>query len=257
MRTSIILSLLLVLSLGANYLLFQKKTDVVSENPKNVFTEKSKSSTGTDVVKTNQVYRVETIKQIPVPIVKTIETIKDVDLSKVDEVIKINQELNLKLKEKDLVLNDKEAEIKQWQDKFNKVTVNNRENSAEVKSEVSPVITQEFKRESFLGPKQTIITVTSENPSVTFNGAEKYEIKAKQRKAIFDLSADFNLGDYTLIWGPGYPREKVRYYNGSLLFTLNPDGFIRPYVYYGRNIMPFGRPAEVYGAGVKLTLIKL
>ena len=260
MRTSIILSILLVLSLGANYLLFQKKTDVISENPKNVFTEKSKSSTGTDVIKTNQVYRVETIKQIPVPIVKTIETIKDVDLSKVDEVIKINQELNLKLKEKDLVLNDKENEIKQWKDKFNNIIVNNKENSAEVKSEVSPIITQEFKRESFLGPKQTIITVNSENPSVTFNGAEKYEIKAKQRKAIFDLSADISTGKY--IYRTSY-SQGLQYYNASLKLEFNPDGILRPYLYVGRNtyVPEYFFYESVWstfvGAGLNIKLIKL
>lgn len=142
---------------------------------------------------------------------------------KITSLLEAKMKLELSLSEKDLVLNDKEKQIKTWQDKFNSVTVDNGGNTASVISEVSPKIATVDKREKFYLPKESYTVITSENPSVKFYGLESYQFKNPRQKDFVEL----NLKVQGL-----YLNENIIPYGGAELL-FNPDGRLKPIVGYG------------------------
>ena len=222
---------LLFLSLLLNYNYFNKdKRGSKMETIREIFIEKKTAKDGTNLLVTNKVIKVP-IEKIPDSILTKLKNM-EIEKSKVENIIKINQELQLKLTEKDMILDDKEKELKKWKTKFDEVTVDNKNNTVEVKSDVSPIITQEYKRNRIFGPKETVISVSSNNPNLYFEGATKFEIIPRDKKAFFELSVDVNTGK--LMYQVPY-SQGLRYYNGMLKLEFNPDGTLRPYLYGGAN----------------------
>lgn len=142
---------------------------------------------------------------------------------KITSLLEAKMKLELSLSEKDLVLNDKEKQIKTWQDKYNSVTVDNGGNTASVISEVSPKVATVDKRDKFYLPKESYTVITSENPSVKFYGLESYQFKNPKQKDFVEL----NLKVQGL-----YLNENIIPYGGAELL-FNPDGKLKPIVGYG------------------------
>ena len=93
-------------------------------------------------------------KEASEELLATVRNIKELDKSQILSLLKINAELQLKLDKSNLVVNDAVKEIKVWRDKFNEVTIDNKNDTAKVKSEVSPVIAQYEKRPKWYKPKE-------------------------------------------------------------------------------------------------------
>lgn len=180
----------------------------------------------------------------PKEIVKIVKSIPDLKSSNVVALTETNSQLQLKLGEKDLVINDKENEIKQWKDKYNQVTTN--KDSVKIVSEVSPKIITVEQRERFLGPKEQYTIITSENPSIKFFGNDTYTYKIPQKKNILEITLDGNVSRYLTDYG----------YQATVNLQFNPDGKLRPYIFGGINSENFNVPKSFYGLGTQLLILK-
>lgn len=212
----------------------------------------SKSSTGTNVatIKTPEpVLKPE--KEASEQLLNTVKTIKEINSkSTVTDLTRIVSNLELKLTEKDMIINDKSKQIKVWKDKHNEITVNNDLNEASVKAEVSPVIVGYEKREKWYKSKEGFTSITSENPSIVFNGVEKYTTKNKEVKNILELTFDGEVGKF------GNDKDKL-YYEGLIDVTFNPDGTLRPFIKAGYKSNNFETPSPYYSIGFKYLIFKL
>lgn len=157
-------------------------------------------------------------------LIERVKSIPDLENEKrITSLLEAKMKLELNLGEKDLAINDKEKQIKEWKDKFNRINVNNETNVVSVVSEVSPKIATTSKRDGFLKPKENYTTITSENPSVKFYGVESYQFKNPKQKDFLEL----NLKLQGL-----YVDETLTPYGGAELL-FNPDGKFKPIVGYG------------------------
>jgi|GEM_PF-6049185 len=179
----------------------------------------------------------------------TVKSIPDLEESKrISEITSAKAVLELQLTEKDLVINDKDKQIKEWKDKYNSVKIDNANNKADVISEVSPKIIGSEKREHWYSAKIPYTTITSENPSIKFYGLESYTFKNPKQKNLLELNVNIQ-GTYF--------DEKI-YPQGNAELIFNPDGRLRPYggygYYYDYNEGKFKRIIVVGG---KINLLKL
>ena len=175
---------------------------------------------------------------------KIIKEIPDLKSSKVIALTETNSQLQLKLGQKDLVINDKENEIKQWKDKYNEVTTN--KDSVKVISEVSPKIITVEQREKFFSPKQQYIIVTSDNPSIKFFGNDSYVYKNPEKKNFLEITIDGNVSKYINDFG----------YQSTINLEFNPDGRLRLYIFGGISSNNFNVPKSFYGLGTQLLILK-
>lgn len=173
------------------------------------------------------------------------------DLEKEKEItalMEAKMKLELNLSEKDLAINDKEKQIKEWKDKFNKINVNNETNVVSVISEVSPKIATTEKREKFYLPKETYTVITSENPSVKFYGVESYQFKNPRQKDFLQLNVNAQALYLNEVFIPLTGAEII----------FNPNGKIKPkisYGYYYNNIS--GKLLPYWMGGLSVNLIRL
>lgn len=153
-----------------------------------------------------------------------VKSIPDLENQKqISQLTAVNANLELKLSEKDLAINDKDKQVKEWRDKFNTVNVNNSTNDISVISEVSPVIAVTAKRDKFYSPKISYTVITSENPAVKFYGVESYTFKNPKQKDFLELNLK--------VQGLYLDKQIIPYGGAELLF--NPDGKLKPIVGYG------------------------
>lgn len=153
-----------------------------------------------------------------------VKNIPDLEREKeINSLIEAKMKLELNLSEKDLAINDKEKQIKEWKDKFNKVSVNNQTNVVSVVSEVSPKIATTAKRSGIFKPKESFTTITSENPAVKFYGIESYQFKNPKQKDFVELNLKLQ--------GLYISKQVIPYGGAELIF--NPDGRIKPFAGYG------------------------
>ena len=153
-----------------------------------------------------------------------VKSIPDLENQKqISQLTAVNANLELKLSEKDLAINDKDKQVKEWRDKFNTVNVNNSTNDISVISEVSPVIAVTAKRDKFYSPKESYTVITSENPAVKFYGVESYTFKNPKQKDFVELNLK--------VQGLYLDKQIIPYGGAELLF--NPDGKLKPIVGYG------------------------
>lgn len=186
-------------------------------------------------------------------LLNTVKNINELENAKIIELTKVVTELKLQLTEKNLAVNDAEKQVKMWKDKFNEVTVDNANNTVAVKSDVSPIMVEYEKRPKWYKSKVGYVSITSENPSIVFNGVEKYEAPKKEVKDIFELTFDANTGNYVY---NSKPKDGIRFYDASLNLTINPDGKFRPYVFAGTNTYNLNNYAFFYGVGFRFLLLK-
>lgn len=164
---------------------------------------------------------------------------------KITSLLAANARLELSLSEKDMTLNDAEKQRKVWQDKYNSITVDNAGNTASVTAEVNPKVATVERRDKFYLPKETYTVITSENPSVKFNGMESYTFKNPKQKAAFEL----NLQGRAL-----YLDGQIIPYGGAQA-VFNPDGRVRYIVEHGyyntqQKLLPY------WLGGLQLNILK-
>lgn len=175
-----------------------------------------------------------------------VKGIPDLDNEKkITSLMAANARLELSLSEKDMTLNDAEKQRKVWQDKYNSITVNNADNTASVTAEVNPKVATVEKRDKFYLPKESYTVITSENPSVKFNGMESYTFKNPRQKAAFEL----NLQGRAL-----YLDGQIIPYGGAQA-VFNPDGRVRYIVEHGyyntqQKLLPY------WLGGLQLNILK-
>lgn len=218
---------LLILSVGLNaYLIkfpkIKKETVIVPGAKESTIVYKLPDGNQSATVKIINDYKREL--QNSKRLVERVKGIPDLENEKkLASIIEAKMKLELNLSEKELAINDKEKQIKEWKDKFNRINVNNETNVVSVVSEVSPKIATTSKRDGFLKPKETYTTITSENPSVKFYGVESYQFKNPKQKDFLEL----NLKLQGL-----YVDETLTPYGGAELL-FNPDGKFKPILGYG------------------------
>lgn len=185
-------------------------------------------------------------------VVKSIPELEDE--KKITQLTEAKAFLELQLNEKDLVLNDKDKQIKEWKDKFNSIKVDNSTNQVNVNSEVSPKIASSEKREHWFSPKIPYITITSENPAIKFYGLESYTFKNPQKKNLLELTFNADTGQFfnDSRFDPG-----LRFYDSELELTFNPDGKFRIFGNAGLRTYNFKTSSPYYQLGIKYLLIKL
>lgn len=170
------------------------------------------------------------------------------DASKITQLTSVNASLLLQLSDKDMVVDDKDKQIKEWKDKFNSVKVDNANNKVDVNSEVSPKIANSEKREHWFAEKIPYTTITSENPAIKFYGVESYTFKNPKQKNFLELNVN----------AQGVYIDKSIFPNANAEIIFNPDGFFRPFIGYGY-IYDYnsGKMIRFGNAGFKINLIKL
>ena len=132
----------------------------------------------------------------------------------VTSIVAVDSKLQLELDATKLAVNDKEKEIKIWKDKYNSITIDNANNTAKSTSDVSPKIINAEKREKFYQPKVPYTTVTSENPSILFNGVQSFTFKNPKQKDFLEINAKIQA-----IYIKPYLVPSV-----GLELVFNPDG---------------------------------
>lgn len=187
-------------------------------------------------------------------LLNTVRNLKEVDSkSKITELTRVISNLELKLYEKDLVINDKENQRKVWQDKFNKVSVDNNLNTVEVLAEVSPVTVGYEKRERWFKAKDSFTAITSENPSIVFHGVEKYTVKNKEVKNFVEVTLEAEVGQF---YHDTKHIKGLKNYDGMLNMTFNPDGKLRPFIKAGYRTYNFDYYSPYYSIGLKYLVFK-
>lgn len=181
-------------------------------------------------------------------LLETVKSIPDLENEKkITSLISANMKLELGMSEKDMAINDKEKELKQWKDKFNTINLNNNSNEITVSSEVSPKIATTEKREKFYLPKQNYTVITSENPAVKFYGLESYTFKNPKQKDFVELNLKLQ--------GLYFNESLIPYGGVELLF--NPDGKFKPifgYGYFYNNSVQIFEP--YFMGGIQYNLIR-
>lgn len=182
-------------------------------------------------------------------LVSIVKGIPDLENEKqITQLTAVKASLELALTEKDLVLNDKEKQLKEWKDKFNSVKVDNSTNKVDVNSEVSPKIANTEKRERWFAPKIPYTTITSENPSIKFYGVESYTFKNPKQKNFLELNIN----------AQGVYIDRSIFPNANAEIIFNPDGFFRPFIGYGYLYdYNSGKMIKFGNAGFKINLVKL
>lgn len=215
----------------------------------------SKSDTGANVAtfkNPEPVLKPEAVASLE--LLNTVKSIKEIDSkSEVKELTKIIANLELKLTEKDLIINDEKTQKKVWKDKYNQVTVDNKANTVDVLAEVSPVTVGYEKREKWFKSKDSFTSITSENPSVVFNGVEKYTVKNKEVKNFLEVTLEAEIGQF---YNDRKHIKGLKNYDGMLNVTFNPDGKIRPFVKAGYRTYNFDIYSPYYSVGVKYLVFK-
>lgn len=222
MKTTLIICLtLLSLSVGFNfYQYYFPRT--VNIPGKTIIVPGAKESTvvyqmpGGNEAATSKViqdYKEKTIEAKQM--VAEVKTIPGLESAKdITAITEAKMKLEIELNAAKMTINDVQNEKKTWEDKFNKITVDNKNNIASSISEVSPKIVQSEKREKFLQPKVPYTTITSENPSAVFYGVKSYTFKNPQQKDFLEL----NLKAQAI-----YLNKEVTPFAG-LELIFNPDG---------------------------------
>lgn len=184
-----------------------------------------------------------------------VKNIPDLENTKqITQLTSVNASLELALSEKDMILNDKDKQLKEWKDKYNSVKVDNASNKVDVNAEVSPKIANSEKREHWFTPKIPYTTITSENPAIKFYGVESYTFKNPQTKNILELSFNAETGQFfnDMKINPG-----LRFYDAEIELVFNPDGKFRFFGNAGLRTYNFESSSTYYQLGIKYLLIKL
>lgn len=225
-----ILSLALLLSLAGNIWqhfhprIIKPKAEIVylPGEEKKVIVYDLPGGTQAATVKTSKEY--ERATKEAKELLKTVKSIPDLENEKrVTSLIAANMRLELKLSENQMILNDKEKQLKQWKDDHNSVSVNNSTNEVAVTSEISPKVVSSEKRPKFYKPKESYTTITSPNPSAKFYGLESYTFKNPKAKDVLEFNLKFQ--------GLFINKEIIPYGGAELL--INPDGKLKPIIGYG------------------------
>lgn len=172
------------------------------------------------------------------------------DLENTDKIASLTQakmQLELKLSEKDMTLNDLQKQRKTWEDKYNSVTVDNSTNDVAVTSEVSPIIATVDKREAFYKPKESYTVISSPNTSVKFYGLESFTFKNPKPKDFVELNLKLE--------GLLLNKSVIPFGGAELVF--NPDGKLKPvigYGYYYDNAS--GKPIPYWAGGLQFNLLR-
>lgn len=219
------------------YLPGEERKVIVYDNP---------DGTQSATVKASQEY-----KQATKEARELIAAVKGIpDLESVDKIAALTgakMNLELELNAAKMTVNDVEKQRKTWEDKYNKVIVDNSTNTASVTSEVNPIIATVEKREAFYKPKESYTVVTSKNPAVKFYGLESYQFKNPRPKDFVELNLKLQ--------GLYINKTLIPYAGAELLF--NPDGRLKPLVGYGYFYDPISGKFMPYGmAGMQLNLIR-
>lgn len=251
---SSLLLVLLSLSVGLNvYWYFFPRTEQVPgktvylpgvENPADIYDLKD----GTQSVTAKMEKQYAGPKQNAKELVSSVKGIPDIEKEKqITELIAAKMKLELSLGEKDMAINDKDKQVKQWQDKFNSITVDNSTNTASVISEVSPRIVTTEKRDGLFSPKESYTILTSENPAVKFYGLESYSFKNPKTKDFVRLNGKIQ---------GFYLNETITPY-GGLELVFAPDSRISPnisagYFYHSET----GRVYQFFSGGIQFNILK-
>lgn len=260
LTTALVIALLF--SLGANFWQYYNPRTIIGKG-QTVYVENGDKPTTsiTNLPTGNQSATAETRKDYnrkeasAKELLSMVKGIPDLENAKqITQLTSVNASLELALSEKDMILNDKDKQIKEWKDKYNSVKVDNLLNKVDVISEVSPKIANSEKREHWFAPKIPYTTITSENPAIKFYGVESYTFKNPQTKNLLELTLNVDTGQFFFDsnLSPG-----LRFYDSEIELTFNPDGKLRFFGNTGLRTYDFKTTSPYYQVGIKYLIIKL
>jgi len=254
------LIIVLLLSLGANVWQYYSPRTIKGETvyletdnlpPTAITTLPSGNQSATSQTQKDYSHKSASAKEL----LSMVFSIPDLEnVKQITQLTSVNASLELALSEKDMVLNDKDKQLKEWKDKYNSVKVDNSTNTVDVNSEVSPKIANSEKREHWFAPKIPYTTITSENPAIKFYGVESYTFKNPQTKNILELTLNADTGQFL---NDAKINQGLRYYDSEFELTFNPDGKFRVFGNAGLRTYDFKNASPYYQLGLKYLLIKL